>query len=165
MFPPWRWYHHNLRSKDGLTILANWLEIVAILVLYQPFYNTTHRMKPSDPLLLPDVPLRCGIHSAGKVDISWHLVTTGSPRVTVLSASPVRTLVHCEVKHSRPSDLKSSSTVSLPFAWITDPRKGTQLCPFGSDGPVCYMYVGKNPDEIVRKKESEHFKTVARFVF
>jgi hypothetical protein len=24
------------------------------------------------------------------------------------------------------------------------------------------MYVGKNPDEIVRKKESEHFKTVAR---
>ena len=39
------------------------------------------------------------------------------------------------------------------------------LCPFRSDGPVCYMYVGKNPDEIVRKKESEHFKTVARFVF
>ena len=50
----------------------------------------------------------------------------GSPRVTILSASPVRTLVHCVVKHSRPPDLKSSSNVSLPFAWITGPRKRTQ---------------------------------------
>ena len=41
------------------------------------------------------------------------------PRVTILSA--VRTLVHCVVKHTRPSDLKSSSIVSLPFAWITGP--------------------------------------------
>ena len=31
----------------------------------------------------------------------------------------MRTLVHCIVKHSRPPDLKSSSNVSLPFAWIT----------------------------------------------
>jgi hypothetical protein len=47
--------------------------------------------------------------------------------VTILSASPVQTLVHCVVKHSRPPDLKSSSNVSLPFAWITCPRKQTQL--------------------------------------
>ncbi len=40
----------------------------------------------------------------------------GSPRVTIMSASSVRTLVHCVVKHSRPPDLKSSSDVSLPFA-------------------------------------------------
>jgi hypothetical protein len=33
----------------------------------------------------------------------------------------VRTLVHCVVKYSRPPDLKSSSNVSLPFAWITGP--------------------------------------------
>ena len=50
----------------------------------------------------------------------------GSPRVTILSARPVRTLVHCVVKHSRPPDLKSSSNISLPFAWITGPHKWTQ---------------------------------------
>ena len=44
-----------------------------------------------------------------------------SPSVTILSASSVWTLVHCVVKYSRPPDLKSSSNVSLPFAWITGP--------------------------------------------
>ena len=39
MFPPWRRYHHNLRSTDGLTVLA-WIEIVAILVHYQSSCNT-----------------------------------------------------------------------------------------------------------------------------
>ena len=77
MFPPRRLYHHNLGSTDGLTILANWLEIVAILVHYQPSYNTSHTMKPSDPLLLADVTLRCGMYPAGKVDISRHLAFEG----------------------------------------------------------------------------------------
>ena len=45
----------------------------------------------------------------------------GSPKVTILSASSVRTLVQCAVKYSRPPDLKSSSNVSLLFAWITGP--------------------------------------------
>ena len=31
----------DLRSSDGMTVLAR-LEIVAILVLYQPSYNTSH---------------------------------------------------------------------------------------------------------------------------
>ena len=75
--PSSKWYHHNLRSTDGLTISANWLEIVAILVHYQPSYNTSHTMKPSDLLLLVDVALRCGMYPAGKVDISQHLVTPG----------------------------------------------------------------------------------------
>ena len=80
MFPPRRRYHHNLRLTDGLTILANWLEIVAILVHYQPSYNTSHTMKPSDPLLLADVTLRCGMYPAGKVDISQHLAIPGFPQ-------------------------------------------------------------------------------------
>jgi hypothetical protein len=80
MFPPQRRYHHNLQLTDGLTILANWLEIVAILVHYQPSYNTSHTMKPSDPLLLFDIPLRCGVYPAGKVDISQHLATLGFPQ-------------------------------------------------------------------------------------
>ena len=33
-------------------------------------YNTSQTMKPSDPLLLPNVALRCGMYPAGKVDIS-----------------------------------------------------------------------------------------------
>jgi hypothetical protein len=36
--PSRRRYHHNLRLTDGLTVLA-WIEIVAILVHYQPSYN------------------------------------------------------------------------------------------------------------------------------
>ena len=43
-----------------------------------------------------------------------------SPRVTILSASSVRKLVHCETQQSRPPDLKSPSKLSLPFAWITE---------------------------------------------
>ena len=78
-------------------------------------------MKPRDLLLLADVTLRCGMYPAGKVDISRHLAIPGSLRLTILSASPVWTLVHCVVKHSRPPDLKSSTNVSLPFAWITGP--------------------------------------------
>ena len=41
----------DLRSTDGLTVLVR-IEIVAILVHYQPSYNNSHTMKPSDPLLL-----------------------------------------------------------------------------------------------------------------
>ena len=59
----------DLQSTDGLTVLAQ-IEIVAILVHYQPSYNTSHPMKPSDPLLLANVTLRCGMYPAGKVDIS-----------------------------------------------------------------------------------------------
>ena len=45
--------------------------------------------------------------------------TSRSPNMTVLSASIVQMLVHCVVKYSRPPDLKPSSNVCLPFAWIT----------------------------------------------
>ena len=51
----------------------------------------------------------------------------GSPRVTILLASPVQTLDHCVVKPSRPSDLKSSSNISLPFAWFTGPQKRLKI--------------------------------------
>ena len=37
-------------------------------------------MKPSDPLLLADVTLRCEMYPAGKVDISWHLAIPGFPQ-------------------------------------------------------------------------------------
>ena len=77
----------------------------------------THTMKPSDPLLLADVTLRAKLTPLDTQPPS------GSPRVTILSASPVQTLVHCVVKPSRPADLKSSSNISLPFARITGPRK------------------------------------------
>ena len=37
-------------------------------------------MKPSDPLLLADVTLCCGMYPAGKVDISQHLAIPGFPQ-------------------------------------------------------------------------------------
>jgi hypothetical protein len=37
-------------------------------------------MKPSNPLLLADGTLRCGIYPAGKVAISQHLATPGFPQ-------------------------------------------------------------------------------------
>ena len=46
-----------MESTDGLSVLAT-IELVAILVHYQPSYNTSHTIKPSDPLLLPDVDLQ-----------------------------------------------------------------------------------------------------------
>ena len=71
MFPPLRRYHHNLRLTDDLTVLAR-IEIVAILVHYQPSCNTSHTIKPSDPILLANVSLHCGMYPAGKVNISRH---------------------------------------------------------------------------------------------
>ena len=37
-------------------------------------------MKPSDPLLLVDVALLCGMYPAGKVDISQYLAIPGFPQ-------------------------------------------------------------------------------------
>ena len=79
IFLPQRRYHHNLGSKDGLT---NWLEIVTILGHYQPSYNTSHTMKPSDPLLLTNVSMQRRMYPAGKVEIVQHqaiLAEAGSP--------------------------------------------------------------------------------------
>ena len=45
-----------------------------------------------------------------------------SPRVTILLASSVRMLVHF-----RPPDLKSSTKLSLPFAWNTGPATEPSL--------------------------------------
>ena len=79
-------------------------------------------MKPSDQMLLADGTLRCRMYPAGKVAISPHLATTWFPQcdhtVSKLSADagPL-----CSVKYSFPPNLKSSSNVSLTFAWITGP--------------------------------------------
>ena len=46
-------------------------------------------MKPSDPLLLADVTLRCEMYPAGKVDISWHLAIPGFPQSDHLVRKPI----------------------------------------------------------------------------
>jgi hypothetical protein len=127
MFPPRRRYHHNLWSTDGLTILANWFEIVAILVHYQPSYDTLHTMKPSDHCCSRMMLCAAECILQAKLTSLDTLPPLTSPRVTILSGSPVRILVHHVVKHSRLPDLNASSNVSLPLAWITGPRKRSQL--------------------------------------
>ena len=49
-------------------------------ILSTSLQHFTHTMKPSDPLLLADGTLHCGMYPAGKVAISRHLVTPGFPR-------------------------------------------------------------------------------------
>ena len=56
-------------SPDDVTVLATILQ------------NCPHTMKPSDPLLLADGALCCGMYPAGKVAISRHLATPGFPPV------------------------------------------------------------------------------------
>ena len=41
---------------------------------------TSHIMKPSDPLLLANVTLHCGMYPAGKTDIFQHLAIPGFPK-------------------------------------------------------------------------------------
>jgi hypothetical protein len=42
--------------------------------------HCTHTMKPSDPLLLDNGTLRCGMYPTGKVAFSQHLVIPGFPQ-------------------------------------------------------------------------------------
>ena len=70
----------DLQLTDGLTVLVR-IEIVTVLAHYQPSYNTSHTVKPSDLLLLADVTLHCRIYPAGKVDISQHLAGYSNLRV------------------------------------------------------------------------------------
>ena len=57
-----------LRSTDGLTIVQD-RDSSHLGTLSTILQHFTHTMKPSDPLLLADVTLRCGMYHAGKVDI------------------------------------------------------------------------------------------------
>ena len=106
IFPPQRLYHHILGLTDGLTVLAQ-IEIVAILVHYQPSCNTSHTMKVHYETHWPTAARRC--HFVLR-DVScmqsWHLSTPSHPWVPPewpYCSSPVRTLVHCVVNHKQTS--------------------------------------------------------------
>ena len=108
----------DLGSADGLIVLAR-IEIVAILVQYQPSNQ------------LPTAACRCH-YALWDVSCrqSWHLLTPSHPRVPrewPYCLCTVRMLDHCLAKHCRPPDLKPSSKVRLPFAWITVPATDPNL--------------------------------------
>ena len=75
-----------LTPRQALPSINRWsdcigyrIEIVCLIgTLSTILQHCTHTMKPSDPLLLADGTLHCGMYPAGKVAISWHLIT---PRV------------------------------------------------------------------------------------
>ena len=101
----------------------NWkYRIKRILVcLYRSGYYTirTHRRYPTtarrEHFELLDV-------SPGPNRTSLdNLATPGSPRVSMLTPSLVRTLVQRDIQCSRTPVLKPSSKSDLPFAWITAP--------------------------------------------
>ena len=111
----------DLRLTDGQNVLVR-IEIVAILIHYQPSYNSLHtQWNPVIHCCSPMSLWAAGYILQAKLTYLDTQPSPSSPRVTILSASSVRTMVHCVVKHSRPPDLKSSSNVSLPSPWITGP--------------------------------------------
>ena len=63
------------------------------------------------------------MYPAGKVAISQHLATPGFPQVD----HTVDKLSADAGSLCRPSDLKPSSNVTLPFAWITGPATDPSL--------------------------------------
>ena len=56
-----------------------------------------------------------------------NLATPGSPRVSMLTPSLVRTLVQRVTQCSRTPVLKPSSNSGLPIAWITEPATDSSL--------------------------------------
>ena len=82
----------NLRSPDGLTVLAR-IEIVPILVHYQPSHNTSHTRRNRDPLLLADGNLRCG---QPRIDFPYYEI----------SGPDICSLI-CVAVYSNNGDLKS----------------------------------------------------------
>ena len=98
-----------------------------LVCLYQSGYCTirTHRRYPTtarrEHFELLDV-------SPGPNRTSSdNLATPGSPRVSMLTPSLVRTLVQRDTQCSRTPVLKPSSNSSLPFAWITGPATDPSL--------------------------------------
>ena len=110
MFPTPKAVSSNLRLTDGLTVLAG-MEIITILVHYQPSYNTSHTQS-SDPLLLANVTLHCGMYPTGKFDISRHLAIPGFPQSDHTFSKPSADAGSL-CSDSRPPDLKSSSASHL----------------------------------------------------
>ena len=68
-------------STDGLSCIGYRIEIVCLIgTLSTVLQHCKHMMKPSDPLLLADVNLCCGIYLAGKVAIYQHLAIPWFPQ-------------------------------------------------------------------------------------
>ena len=79
-----------------------------------------------------------------------------SPSVTILLASSGCTLVHGVVKYIRPFDFKSSSNVSVPFAWITGPAIDPSIAELSKQAkfklvtfPHAMMACNNNPDDMM----------------
>ena len=121
MFRPQRWYHPICNQQ------MVWLidqdrdshHLGKLSTILQHFTHT--QWNPVTHCYLPMSLCGAGCILRAKLIPLDTLPSSGSSRVTILLAIPVQMLVHCIVKHSRPPDLKSSSNISLPFAWITGP--------------------------------------------
>ena len=92
-----------------------------LVCLYWSGYNTicTHQRNPTtawrghfELLGFPPGPNRTSLD---------NLATPGSPKVSMLTPSLVRTLVQHVTQCSRTPVLKPSSNSGLPIAWITEP--------------------------------------------
>ena len=84
--------------------------------------TTPYALTSAIPLLLDAGTLNCWVFPPGPNRTSLdNLATPGSPKVSMLTPSLVRTPIQRVTMHSRTPVLKPSSNCSLPVAWITGP--------------------------------------------
>ena len=84
--------------------------------------TTPYALTSAIPLLLDAGTLNCWVFPPGPNRTSLdNLATPGSPKVSMLTPSLVRTLVQHVTQCSRTPVLKPSSNSGLPIAWITEP--------------------------------------------
>ena len=104
----------------GLIGMKNWSKRNLVCLYWSGYCTTcTHRCYPTtagrghfELLGFPPGPNRTSLD---------NLATSGSPKVSMLTPSLVRTLVQRVTQCNRTPVLKPSSNSSLPNAWITEP--------------------------------------------
>ena len=111
----------DLQSTDGLTVLAR-IEIVAILVHYQPSYNTSQTMKPSDPLCTAGCIQQAKLTSLD----SQHLAIPGFPQSDHTVGKP-RADVNSLCNEAKQTS-RGSSNLNDPSCNCSKPKVNKKSC-------------------------------------
>ena len=121
--------HLNPYAKLGDLICSNYMAFHILVVEHSESFDSTERIWSATPYALTGANplLHFELLDVSPGTSSDNLVTPGSPRVSMLTPSLVRTLVQRDTQCSRTPVLKPSSNSSLPFAWITGPATDPSL--------------------------------------
>ena len=107
-----RWCHFVLQDVSGL---QSWHLSMPSHPRVPPGWPYSQSQSAPTILVVYQEVFLTWFFSGSQSDPCFQNKNSGCRLTERLSASPVRTLVHCVVKPSRPPDLKSSSNISLPY--------------------------------------------------